>query len=120
MSVFDFQYFRRVLRENGYELVRRGSTVYIRRRPWTRDKPTRRMLQARGAMKLASKTGTGSQGLAESGLPVVAERNKTRIPEAMMLLKVTTPERRREVAAEVAKEIGLDEQETMRLVKLVS
>lgn len=120
MSVFDFQYFKRVLKENGFELVRRGSTTYIRKRAWTKDRPTPRMLQARGAMRIASKTGRGVHGLAESGLPKVAERNKTRIPEAMMLLKVTTPERRREVAAEVADEIGLDAEEKERLVQLVT
>lgn len=118
--MFDFQYFKRVLRENGFELVRRGSTTYIRKRAWTKDKPTPNMERARAAMRLASKTGRGVHGLAESGLPKVAERNKTRIPEAMLLLKVTTPERRREVAAEVADEIGLDAEEKERLISLVS
>lgn len=119
MSWVDFQYFRKILRENGYELVRRGKTTYIRRRPWTRNAPTAKMLRARGAMKLASKTGVGTRGFDEKGMPIVASQNRARIKTAMLFLKVTAPERRVAIATQVADEIGLEPEEKQRLIKLV-
>jgi len=120
LSYLDYLYFKRLLKEYGYELVRRGETVYIRRRPRTRDNPTPKMLQARAAMKIASASGTGLRGLTEEGLPAVAAQNRELIPQALMFLKVTAPKKRVKIAERVAAEIGLEPEEKERLIKLVS
>lgn len=119
MSSIDFLYFRQILKDYGYELVRRGKTTYIRRRPFTRDAPTPKMEEARAAMMLASSTGIGTRGFDEKGLPMVASQNRERIKEARLFLKVA-PRRRVEVAQAVADEIGLKQEERQRLVELVS
>ena len=119
MSGLDFLVLRKRLREFGYELVHRGKTVYIRRRPRTRDEPTPKMQAARGAMKLASKTGEGSQGFSEDGLPIIAARNRVQIPAAMHFLKVAPTERAR-IAQEIADECELTNDEKEMLVQLVT
>lgn len=120
MSQLDYLILKRKLAESGYELVMRGETVYIRRRPWTRDRPTEKMLAARGAMKLASKSQIGKRGLTERGLPVVAEGNRVQIPAAMHFIKVMKPAERASIARRVATECGLAEDEKEMLIQLVS
>lgn len=119
MSSLDFLILRARLRQYDYELVLRGKTVYIRRRPFVRDAPTDKMLAARGAMKLASTTGTGSRGF-KDGIPVVAARNRVQIPVAMHFLKVTAPSKRVEIARQVAEECELTAEEKEALITLVS
>ena len=77
------------------------------------------MQAARGAMKLASKTGLGSQGYSEDGLPIIAARNRVQIPVAMHFLKAAPTERAR-IAREIAEECELTETEKEMLVQLVS
>lgn len=70
-------------------------------------------------MALASRSSEGSTGFSEDGLPIVAARNRTLIPEARLFLRVRRPERVR-MASKVADEVGLDPEEKERLIALVS
>jgi len=120
MSLFDFQYFQALLRQNGYELVHMGNgTTYIRKRPFTRDSPTPAMERAQAAMTLASQSQIGIRGFSSDGLPQVADGNRSRIPQAMLFYRVTSADRRVQVAKEVASELGFDEEEKARLIELV-
>jgi len=120
LSDLDFQEFKIVLRQYGYELCQRRNTVFIRKRPWTRDAPTTAMQDARNALGLVAGTMKGTQGLSEEGLPQAATQTRRQMRDAMLFLRATKPDERVEYARQVADEIGLEPEEKERLIKLVS
>lgn len=114
----DFLKYRALLREYGYELCRRGNTVYLRLRPKTRDEPTPGMVRARNVLSLVSSGNRGTTGFEPTGLPSICIRNREGIISLSRLLK--GPESKRVLGAKaVADAIGLESLEKAELVRLI-